>query len=222
MQELPIHFLEGHLFLELDGDLWLYDTGAPASFGEPDAISLLDTRYAVDDEYMGLTARALSDSTGVQCAGLLGTDILTRFDHIIDCDEKTVAITSGDFECCGKALPLSSFMGIPVLTARIAGQEYRMFFDTGAQFSYFQDESLSDFPACGKVTDFYPGFGLLETDTHLVDVCLDDVAFTLRCGALPGVLGAALMMADTRGIIGNQILLGHVTGYFPRRNLLCL
>jgi len=48
-------------------------------------------------------------------------------------------------------------MGIPIVTARIADRDYRMFFDTGAQFSYFQEDSLSNFPYAGSVTDFIQG-----------------------------------------------------------------
>jgi hypothetical protein len=31
------------------------------------------------------------------------------------------------------------------------------------------------------------------------------VEFTLRCGALAGLLGATLMMAETDGIIGKEV-----------------
>lgn len=97
-----------------------------------------------------------------------------------------------------------------------------MFFDTGAQISYFQEDTITDFPSAGTVTDFYPGVGQFQTDTHQVQVGLGESAFTLRCGTLPGLLGATLMMADTSGIIGNQIMENRVIGYFPRRNVLCL
>ncbi|MBC8236554.1 hypothetical protein H8E77_43970, partial [bacterium] len=100
--------------------------------------------------------------------------------------------------------------------------DYRMFFDTGAQISYFQEDTITDFPSAGTVTDFYPGVGQFQTDTHQVQVELGESAFTLRCGTLPSLLGATLMMAGTSGIIGNQIMENRVTGYFPRRNVLCL
>ena len=63
-------------------------------------------------------------------------------------------------------------MGIPIVIAQIAGRDYRMFFDTGAQISYFQDDSLTDFPASGSITDFYPGFGQFQTDTYLIEISL--------------------------------------------------
>lgn len=97
-----------------------------------------------------------------------------------------------------------------------------MFFDSGAQISYFQDESLTTFPSAGTITDFYPGFGQFQTETHLVDLILEEARYTLRCGALPGLLGMTLLMANTEGIIGNEILLNHTVGFFPRRQQLVL
>jgi hypothetical protein len=113
-------------------------------------------------------------------------------------------------------------MGIPIVTARIAGTDYRMFFDTGAQISYFDDDALTDFPFGGSVTDFYPGVGQFQTETHMVPIMLGSVAFALRCGTLPGTLRTTLMISDTKGIVGNQILHNRVIGYFPRRRTLAL
>src|SRR5690554_3528836 len=36
MAMMPLHSLDGHLFVEVDRALWLLDTGAPASFGARD------------------------------------------------------------------------------------------------------------------------------------------------------------------------------------------
>ncbi|HNQ90149.1 MAG TPA: hypothetical protein PKM73_16145, partial [Verrucomicrobiota bacterium] len=33
MNTLPLRFKDGHLFVEIGGELWLLDTGAPTSFG---------------------------------------------------------------------------------------------------------------------------------------------------------------------------------------------
>jgi hypothetical protein len=108
-------------------------------------------------------------------------------------------------------------MGIPILSAIINGKEYRMFFDTGDQISYFQDDALKTFPPAGQMTDYYPGVGQFQTDTYNVKFFIGGIYFVLRCGCLPDLLGMTLMMADTKGIIGNQILHDRVVGYFPRR-----
>lgn len=222
MTTLPIIFRDGHLFVEIDGGLWLFDTGAPTSFGESNEITVAAQCTRLPNTYMGLSAPTLSQFTGVECRGLLGADILGKLDHILDVPGGTATISAGHLEHTGKTLALSEFMGIPILTSRIASGDYRMFFDTGAQIAYFQEDILTAFPSAGTVTDFYPGFGQFQTHTHQVQVGLGDSTYTLRCGTLPGLLGATLMMADTSGIIGNQIMENRVIGYFPRRNVLCL
>ena len=96
-----------------------------------------------------------------------------------------------------------------------------MFFDTGAQISYFQDEEvMGAFPNAGTMEDFYPGFGRFQTDTRNVDLLFGGEAFTLRCGTLPGLLGMSLVIGGASGILGNIVLQDRVVGYFPRRKKL--
>lgn len=222
MQKLTLHFNDGHLFVDLEGELWLFDTGAPSSFGDHGGVVFAGKEVSLNSSYMGLTAEQLSEFVGIQCAGLIGADILGKFDHIIDTAQNTLTVSTDELSHNGQAIGLSEFMGIPIIKVQISNLEYRMFFDTGAQISYFQDEALTDFPACGMVEDFYPGVGQFQTDTHQVKISLEGAVFELRCGSLPDLLGATLMMAGTQGIIGNQILQNRIIGYFPRRGLLCL
>ncbi len=222
MPTLPLIFKDGHLFVELEKRLWLFDTGSPASFGDTNNLAIDSEEFSLKSSYMGLSAATLSDFIGVQCSGLLGADILGNFDHVLDCVRESLSLSVDELHINGQLLHISAFMGIPVVTAQIVGENYNMFFDTGAQFSYFQHDSLSVFPAAGRVTDFYPGIGPFQTDTYQVDIVLGETPFTLRCGTLPDPLEATLMMAGTQGIIGNQILDNRVIGYFPRRGELCL
>lgn len=222
MTKLPIIFTGGHVFVELDGLLWLFDTGAPTSFGESDEIAIDAQRFRLSRRHLGLSAAALAKFTGVECHGLIGADILGEFDHILDVPGGSAILSTGDLAYTGQTIPLSDFMGIPILEAKIASRDYPMFFDTGAQISYFQDDKITDFPFAGAITDFFPILGEFQTETHNVPVGLGDSVFTLRCGTLPGLLGATLMMAGTSGIIGSQVMENRVVRYFPRRKLLCL
>lgn len=173
--------------------------------------------------YLGLTPETLSSFVGVDCIGLLGADVLGRFDFILDVPNGKVDISTSDLEYNGTSIFLSELMGIPIVTGQIRGHDYPMFFDTDASISYIQnDEIRTSFPDSGRVTDFYRGVGQFETDTHSVDIVLGKLELTLRCGALPGLLGEALMMAGTEGIIGNQILSTQAAGYFPRQRLLVI
>lgn len=222
MTTLPLIFNHGHLFVRLEGHLWLFDTGATTSFGAVDGLLIAEEQFSISSSYFGLTASTLSDHVGVECSGLLGADILGRFDHLLDTAGGRLTVSTVELSHDGQHVHLDEFMGVPIVTANVGGSDYRMFFDTGAQISYFQEDSLVGFPPAGSVTDLYPGFGQFQTDTHEVPLSLGDISFLLRCGCLPDLLGATLMMAETQGIIGNQVLLDRVVGFFPRRGILCL
>ena len=64
------------------------------------------------------------------------------------------------------------------------------------------------------------GVGRFETETYVVPASLGGVAYSLRCGILPGRLGAALLKAAVEGIVGNAVVLDRTVGYFPRRETL--
>jgi hypothetical protein len=222
MTTLPLRHLNSHLFLELAEGLWMHDTGAPASFGDARTLRLASQEFDIAGDYMGLNAAKLSELVGIDCRGLLGADVLGCFDQIIDLPGGRLTLDSGELEHPGHAIELEEFMGIPIIPVTVAGETFCLFFDTGAQVSYLQDDVLDTFPSAGIMQDFYPGFGEFETPTHHVPITLGSLTETLRCGRLPGLFGMSLMMADAQGILGNAILHGRTAGYFPRRGMLCL
>ena len=179
-------------------------------------------RSTVSNNYLGLTADTLSQFIGVTCAGLLGQDILGQFDHIIDIVGGTLTISTAELTHSGKAVRLDEFMSVPVVNVSIEDTDYRMFFDTGAQISYFEDESIMSYPSAGGITDFYPGIGQFHTETYTVAAILGGENFALRCGRLPALFAMTLTMASVQGIVGNSIFEGRIVGYFPRRQMLVL
>lgn len=216
-----LHFEKGHLFIELDDEKWLIDTGAPKTFGARTFV-INGQRVEASTSDMGLNAETLSQYVQVPCAGLIGADVLNRFDHLFDVAAKTLTVSTETLSHGGTVIDLEFFMGIPIVTASIGGRDHRMFFDTGAQLSYLEDDALAGFPAAGNFEDFYPGIGPFRVETHRVDMAVGGIQISLRTGALPGALGTALMMARTTGIISNAALEDRVVGYFPRRGQLVL
>jgi hypothetical protein len=221
---LPLHLRQGHVFVELGGELWLLDSGSPKSFGTSSCVAMAGEHPPIRRRsYLNLTAATLSQLVGVPCVGLLGADVLCRFDHIFDTGRGRLTVSTAELSHNGQRVPLGGSDGIPILRVRVGSSDYQMYFDTGAQFSYFQDDSLTKFPSAGSVTDFYPGwFDHFQTETHEVPVSLDGVAITLRCGRLPDLLGMTLMRAGVKGTVGNEILANRVVGYFPRRQMMVL
>src|SRR4051794_23538285 len=75
---------DGHVFCEIDSELWLLDTGAPTSFGASRSVAVAGEQFNLATSYLGLTSETLSQFVGVPCVGLVGADVLGRFDHIFD------------------------------------------------------------------------------------------------------------------------------------------
>ena len=222
MNTLPLEIRDGHFFVLLGDELWLLDTGAPVSFGRSSHLTIAGEEFNVGSSYLGLSPEALSGFIGTECFGLLGANILGQFDHIFDAISSKLIISTTILSHRGRIVRLDGFMGIPILIAQICGRDFRTFLDTGAQFSYFQDELLTSFRPAGIVNDFYPGFGQFQVDTYEVPVSISEIAFTLRCGMLPDILATTLGMARAEGLIGNEILLNRIVGYFPRRKELVI
>jgi len=108
-------------------------------------------------------------------------------------------------------------MGVIIIKPLINGREYKCVFDTGAYVSYFENLPLSSFPSEGIISDFFPTIGRFEVQTHRVNIKLGNLEYKLICGKLPPELGMMLGMLEIQGVIGNEILINHKVGYFPRR-----
>jgi hypothetical protein len=220
---LPVQFTNDHLFIELDNELWLIDTGAPTSFGASRIITIGRENFMLGQNFHGYTADTVSQFVGVSCAGLLGADVLNQFDLIFDALNGKITISTAELSCEGQSVQMDEFMCIPIITMQIKDNDYRMIFDTGAQISYFQDDLLTEFPSAGIFKDFHFTIGHYETETFNIPVMLDDTAITLRCGGtLPDSIGTTLTAASVRGIIGNELLKDRIVGYFPRRRMMVL
>lgn len=213
--------LDGHPYLELDGELWLFDTGSPTSFGRAQRVRVAGAESEVPRGMLGVDADVLGGFVGRPVAGLLGTDVLGASDWILDLRAGTA--TAGDgLDLRGASSSLDEFMGLPIVAAEIGAGTARMIFDTGAQLSYWQDDALARHPAAGEHDDFFPGMGSFRVQAHLVPLRVAGVQLETRCARLPGMLALALDLAGVDGLLGCDLLRGRAVGWFPRRSTLRL
>ncbi len=219
---MPLERTNGHLLASHRGARYLLDTGSPQSFGSAGLVEIGGQSMSFPGSYMGLDAHALSGLVHSRVDGLLGADVLGRFDLRIDVAGGVVEWSLEEMAPEGDQLPLAFVMGVPVVEVVIGGRTAAMFFDTGAQVSYWQDESLFDYEPGGDFSDFYPGFGGFDTHTWMAPMRFGSVVKNLRCGALPGLLGETLMLAGAEGIVGNEVLADRMAYYLPRRGILVL
>ncbi|MCY4356477.1 MAG: hypothetical protein OXD01_03040 [Gammaproteobacteria bacterium] len=170
------------------------------------------------DSFMGLTTGQLSEYISADCCGLLGADVLGKFDIIFHQPAGKMTLTSEIMQGTEEeVIFLEDCLGIPIIKVNIDRAEYRMYLDTGAQFSYLQNDSLVEYPVVDTVEDFFPGYGTFEIDLHEVTTSIGDKSYDLKLGKLPDNLVAILSLAGVQGIIGNEIFMRRTTNYYPRR-----
>ena len=145
-----------------------------------------------------------------------------RRDHIIDLATNRLTVSDGELTSEGFVQPLEFFMGVPMLKANIGGTSQGLFFDTGAQISYFQGTPPADAVDAEDLEDFFPMVGAFRTQTKQIKIGLNGLSPTLRCGKLPGMMGMSLSMANVSGILGNEVMRNRVTAFYPRRRQLVL
>jgi len=218
----PLHFKNNHLYVEIGGSLWVYDTGADSTFGNQ-PVSLLGPAEEIQSHYAGqFSAADISGFLDETVAGIIGADIINRYDHIIDLKKNILTLSDGNLTSVGTAQPLDFFMGVPMLPVKVGNMPCNLFFDTGAQISYYQGDAPSNASDAGTLQDFFPLIGEFETPTKMIPIELTGIKHTIRFGKLPGMMGMALKMADVSGILGNEVMRNRITGYLPRRGQLIL
>jgi hypothetical protein len=217
----PLVFRNNHLYVQINGALWVYDTGADSSFGVR-PVSLLGPAQNISADYAGFTAADISGFLGEAVEGIIGADLINPFDHLIDLRTNTLTVSDEELSCDGHVQSLDFFMGVPMLEAQVGGARCKLFFDTGAQISYYQSSVPPGAEPAGTVDDFFPSAGEFSSETYRFPIVLNGFSPVVRCGKLPGLMGMSLGMAGVSGILGNELMRNRVTGYFPRRQSLIL
>lgn len=219
--DYPLRYSNGHIIMTVAGDDWLIDTGSPLSFGEMELV-LDDGARQLPTGFMGIGAEFLGENIGLPLSGLVGTDILNGYEVIFDLPRGVIRLNTKIEALAGSEIPIELCLGVPVCGLRINGSDMKGFFDTGAQVSYAPAGILRAEDRIGTFQDFYPTQGAFEANLHWMELMLGENIFRIRCGTLPGFLAGMMNMAGAKCIIGNEILLEHQTGYFPRRGVLVI
>ena len=200
-------FLDGHVIIELNKLNYVVDTGSPISFGRGNRVIINGKNFPISNvSPNGLTADSISALSGLQVDGLIGMDILIRFDlrftrhQVIFSD---TPIRHGDTAI---TLPIvESLMGIPVITLNIGQKDRRIIFDSGAKLSYLSEDLLVGTPF-GQMEDFYHSIGTYKTDVYKIDVTINGKVEALTFGLLPPSIRMLLSATQTKGVIGTELL----------------
>lgn len=208
----------GHLLLSTNLGSWIIGTGSPRSFSEIPTLELDGVLLNLAPTFAGLNAANLTALVGVPVTGLLGIDVLKRFDVIFDLPSSQIIFSSEPVALDGTIVPHQDFQGLPMIEAVIGGHSSRAFLETGAKLSYWSDPSLPTYPAAGLCEDFYLGIGRFQVNTFRVPVLIGGMNSDLILGAPTAQVLSLLRMARATGIIGNEIFLKSKIGFQPRQN----
>jgi hypothetical protein len=222
MHTYPYNMVDNHLVLSCHGRRILLDTGASLSFAETGAIAFAGKEYAADSDLWGVHQAEISNHVGTPLDGLVGGNILVRYDTVIDPSRREVRVYEDEPDFFGTRLPIKTILGIPFVQATVAGQSVTMIFDTGAKVSYFSSECARPCHPTGTLEDFYPGIGSFIVRTSDVPVTLGLSTITITAAFMPTPLWMALSLVGASGILGSEIFEHFKVCYAPRRRTLTL
>ena len=206
----------GHLIMVEGDNLWVLDTGSPASFGTIETINIDGQTYSISESYMGLACETLSENLGYTVSGLIGGDILSNYDTAWDCKSGKIIFSDEQLEPSGEEINIAFSVGIPTLTVLIEGSEQNWFFDTGANISYLVEQPTAWKNPIRTYEDFYPGFGKFSTEVYETEISLANFNLKVHCGILPQLLGLSLSIGGCTGIFGINEFLNSKFYYLPR------
>jgi hypothetical protein len=213
----------GPLTIDIDGELWVVDTGSPFTCGSSTSVDFGGVPHPVNHEHWPEIYTSLRDGFDIKCAGLIGNDILSGLDMVIDLPGHTLTVSTEELECAGTSVPLDLESVGPVIDADFDDFTHRVIFDTGAHISYVRPDLFPSNVNPTRMTDHYPGLGAFETDVINILVGIAGRLFPVNCGTLPSPLDKVFDMADVGAIVGLDLChFAPTVGYFPRRNLMVL
>lgn len=220
-----------HLSLSLSPGPWLLDTGSDVSFGRAPVLHVTKEPIHVPASNGAYTVPKIRMATNVPYVGLVGNDILGKFDTLLDLANDNVArfISADITSIAGRKVELGFVTNskIPIVNAQVGLNEFRMIFDTGAQYSYLSTlEGIETEPA-GVATDFVFKNGVakvFKVELHKVVSSLGGVTAPITFASEPGMrtspaqVSTLLKATGTNGILGWEILKHGPMAYLPRRS----
>jgi len=221
-EDYELEMVNGHPAIELEGGLWVLDTGAPISFGKANELGICGNVFRPKTNYLGLNAKQLSNALQSDVRGLIGGDILNCFDSRWDIMERRVRLSVDELESAPDETEIKLLMSAPVVQVKIGERMKSCFFDTCAAISYVADP-LEDWGKHHEMfDDFYPGFGSFTTEVFKDQIKIGAEIFQARIGVLPELLAASLKMVGCSGIVGFELFKNSSFVYAPRRHVLGL
>jgi hypothetical protein len=230
MATYPLHLQGGHLFVELNGQRWLFDTGTAVSFGSTPQLTVADRTFTLKPIMTGKPGKPiigvpkLAQFLGCPCAGVLGLDILGEFDWTLNAAKRTCTASADALPLRDRTIPLLLEHGQLGVQATVRDRAYALRLDTGFHLTFLENPVIEGFPSAGKGRDFHVYFlgGWFQTDSFHVPMKLgaEFAADNLQTGRLPASLRKEILPEPFEGSLGAEFFARHYLAFAPRRRLL--
>lgn len=218
----PLEYHQSHYYVRLGEMPWLLDTGTPFSFGCVSPIALGGRQFELPPQGMGLNVTNLGALLELELGGVIGADILAELDTVLNHGTQEAVFSTSALEFNGEHLDIQMFLGVPIVELKLQQESYLMYFDTGAKLTYFQGVPLDAYPQAGEEIDFFPTLGSHRARFHWINAFLGHQEVKLRAAPLPALMAESFAKRGLAGILGNEVLVGRVLGFFPRRKQIAL
>ncbi|WP_163931344.1 hypothetical protein [Paraferrimonas sp. SM1919] len=213
----PLEIFERHLFITINENKWLIDTGSPQTFSDEASIEIAGKTFPTVSSLAGFDAQQLRDFLKIDCLGLIGGDVLNSFNLILHVKGGYAEFTEAPVTLDGQELKMTSMMGVPMINAMINDTSVKAVFDTGAQYGYCcSAELVEQGEFVQAFTDFNPIIGEFDAMLYKSAICLGEIEYPETMGTLPEMASGALSAFGIEAIIGIEVLYQHKMAYLPK------
>ena len=161
--EYQMNIINGYPLAEIEGGLFLLDTGCPVTFAEPKIKEINMDGFSLRP--MSATPsqlRQIELAVGMHINGVIGFDTVRKFGNVL-CDKAKMTMTFGAEVRDGVVVPFKNDLHFNI---KVNGKDARAFLDTGAPNMMADNHGLLDKSRYVGMVDEYSFSGLLKLEGY--------------------------------------------------------
>jgi hypothetical protein len=208
MEVFPYTIENGLCMIQIGEKSILVSTGVPESMCTCGEFILEDKHFKTKPQSLRLTPPQLSTEIGLVVEGVLGADLLTRFDYRFNPFRQEFWISQEEIHPYGYAYHFDLYRSVPVVSVWIESRETKVFFNTGSKHTLLVPEIATRFPQVDVAKVFYPGIGWYETPLYRILIWMSGNDVELDVGLPHPSLLPMLQSNHAKGVLGCDVLQG--------------
>lgn len=207
MEKYLIGISEIHVIAIINNKRVLISTGVPISVGDTPEIMILGQVHKLENNYLGMNIKLISEHLRTDINAVLGMDVLSKFIFYVSHGIEAMICSDFfiNFKETMRELPITIDAGQLILEVKIGGVPMKMILDTGAKLSFLNSSLLEGQKSFGKKEAFYPGAGSFTTEVYNMPIELKEKVMDIPVGKLPDNLMTDLALRQCYGILGADV-----------------